>query len=120
MDLNLHPYDGVERCFRHTDRDRTTGFEVIARVLHLPVPSAYNVIFYDLSFYSGGVGIIDRLAISLPANRTIWESVITSFRAETLEEANNSDWAPELFWLLSSGEDEEDETTVIVCEAAVE
>ena len=116
--MELHPYDGIERCFRHTDTDRTTGFDIIAQLLQLQICPPYNDILYDLSFYSGGFGIFDRLAISLPANRKIWESTIVKLGAKTLEDANQDlSWTSELVWLLS--DDEEDEIAVILRETAV-
>jgi hypothetical protein len=63
--MNLHPYDGVERRFRHTDATTADGLAIVARVLHVP---AARSALYDMRFYSGGFGIIDYLAIALPVN----------------------------------------------------
>ncbi len=113
--MDLHPYDGVNRRFLHTDIDRTAGFDVIARILRLPISLLKNDILYDLSFYSGGVGIIDRLAISLPADVTLWASIIDKLGAKTIEAANqNSDWASDLAWLVSDGEDDEEEENELI------
>ena len=57
--MDLHPYDGATRRFRHDDADQTVGLEVIRRIRAIPAK-----LFYDLSFYSGGIGIIDSLHIS--------------------------------------------------------
>lgn len=103
--MDLHPYDGVERRFRHTDADHDTGLSVVARVLHLPEPPPRDGVFYDLSFYSGGIGVLDRLAITLPADRATWESVIAAIRAKPPEEASrDAGWADELLWLFAGEE----------------
>jgi hypothetical protein len=68
--MNLHPYDGVERRYRHTDAERDTGLAIVARLLRLPHISSSQVVGYDLSFYSGGIGVLDKLAITLQADRS--------------------------------------------------
>ena len=62
--MNLHPYDGVTRRFRHDDADPAYGRELVARIVGVPADGAH----YDLSFYSGGIGVLDHLAISLPGH----------------------------------------------------
>jgi hypothetical protein len=104
--VDLHPYDNVERRFRHTDQARADGREVVARVLHLSEPPAGDV-FYDLSFFSGGIGVVDQLAITLPADPALWSRVISSLRARTPEEAvADRSWAGDLIWLLTDEEEE--------------
>jgi hypothetical protein len=66
--MNLHPYDNIERRYRHTDIPNAEGLAVAARLLQLPEPLSGDEVFYDLSFFSGGIGVLDRLAISLPAS----------------------------------------------------
>lgn len=103
--MDLHPYDGVERRFHHADADRDTGLDVVARVLHLPRPPPRERVFYDLSFYSGGIGVLDRLAITLPADPATWASVAAAIGAKSPEEASrDAGWADELLWLFASGE----------------
>lgn len=68
MTEDLHPYDGRTRRFRHTDADpqlRARGLTLIAGLLRLPAPPPALRLRYDLSFYSGGDGIFDRLRIAL-------------------------------------------------------
>lgn len=103
--MELHPYDGIERRFRHTDPVPGYGPEALALVLRLShVPA--GKLLYDLSFYSGGVGIIDNLAASVSATPELWAEAIAGMRAQTLEEAaSDPDWTPELRWLLTSAED---------------
>jgi len=103
--MDLHPYDGVERRFHHADADRAAGLSVVARVLHLPAPPPPDGVFYDLSFYSGGIGVLDNLAITLPADPATWASVAAAIGAKSPEEANrDADCAAELAWLLTGEE----------------
>ena len=98
---DLHPYDGSEKQFRHSDPDRDAGLVVVAHLLRLPHPPSGDAVLYELSFYSGGIGILDRLAITLAADPTTWERVVEALRAKTPEDAaNDPDWADDFLWLL--------------------
>ncbi|AWM37560.1 hypothetical protein GobsT_44520 [Gemmata obscuriglobus] len=102
--MDLHPYDGVERRFRYTDVQPGYGPEALARVLRLSRPPSGEVL-YDLSFFSGGIGIIDHLSASLLATPELWAEVVAGLEAQSLEEAaNNTEWAAELGWLLTAAE----------------
>jgi hypothetical protein len=104
--VDLHPYDNVERRFRHTDPAREKGRRIVARLLRLPEPPKGDLLF-DLSFFSSGIGVIDRLAITRPADPGLWSRVVDSLRARTPEEARAfGAWAAELVWLLTSEEAE--------------
>jgi hypothetical protein len=64
------------------------------------------VIHYDLSFYSGGIGVLDNLAIAIHADRSTWASVAEALRAKTPEQASDdADWAGELVWLFTGAEE---------------
>jgi hypothetical protein len=104
--VDLHPYDNVERRFRHTDPSQDDGRVVVARVLRLLEPPTGDLL-YDLSFFSGGIGVLDYLAIVVPANPALWSSVTSSLRGRTPEEAVlDGSWAADLIWLLT-GEEED-------------
>jgi len=106
MTRDLHPYDNVERRYRHGDGTRSEGYEVVAEVLGLPEPPPGELLF-DLSFFSGGIGVLDRLAISVPADPALWSSVVTSLRCRTPEEASAEEsWLEQLMWLLTAGKEE--------------
>ena len=101
--MELHQYDGVNRRFRHTDSDRETGLAIVAQLLYLPIPPSDDGVLYELSFSSGGMGILDTLAITLPADRTLWANLITAVGAKTPEDAiTDLGWADDLVWLLSN------------------
>jgi hypothetical protein len=100
--VDLHPYDNVERRYRHTDGTRGEGRDVVAQVLGLQQPPAGELLF-DMSFFSGGTGVLDRLAIAVPADPVLWSSVVRSLRCRTPEEASTEEsWLKQLIWLLTS------------------
>jgi hypothetical protein len=102
----LHPYDNVERRFRHTDPAGDEGRAVVGWLLCLQEPPASELL-YDLSFFSGGIGVLDHLAITLPFDSALWLSVVSSLHGRTPEEAAaDESWAGNLIWLLT-GEEEE-------------
>jgi hypothetical protein len=99
--MDLHPYDNVERRFRHTDETRGEGRKAVAEVLGLRELPAGEILF-DMSFFSGGIGVLDRLAIALPADPALWSSMVTSLRCRTPEEASAEEsWLGDLIWLLT-------------------
>ncbi|MGL6077053.1 MAG: hypothetical protein ACRC8S_23090 [Fimbriiglobus sp.] len=103
--VDLHPYDNVERRFHHTDCKQDLGREVVAQVLRLPEPPAGELL-YDLSFFSGGTGVFDRLAITITADASLWLRLTSSLHARTLEEAEaDMPWAGELIWLFTLEEE---------------
>jgi hypothetical protein len=104
--VDLHPFDSVEPRFRHTDADPDEGRAVAARVLRLTELPPGEVLF-DLSFFSGGIGVLDHLAITLPADPALWSRVASALRARTPEEASaDGPRAGELVWLLTNDEGE--------------
>jgi hypothetical protein len=103
--MDLHPYDNIERRYRHTDRTRDEGREVVAKLLSLPEPPSGELLF-DLSIFSGGIGVLDRLAITFRADDVLWSRVMNSLQGRTPEEANTDEaWIGDLIWLLT-GEEE--------------
>ena len=103
--MDFHLYDGIERRYRHTDLVQNVGLQAVAQLLDLPEPPARDVLLYDLSFHSGGWGVLDRLAITLSADPIIWESVIKTVKAMTPEEASTKEsWVADLVWLFTGEE----------------
>lgn len=105
--MNLHPYDNIERRYRHTDLSITEGLLIVARLLHLAQSLTYNEsTFFDLSFFSGGMGVLDRLAIRLPAGPELWQHAGTALQARTPEEMSADVAVAEDFrWLLCGDEE---------------
>jgi hypothetical protein len=76
----LHPYDGRERRFSHADAEPEAlarGRELVARLLSLPEPPSAEGLRYELSFYSGGIGVIDRLHVAMPCVPAEVEGIAT-------------------------------------------
>lgn len=101
--MNLHPYDNKERRFRHTDGNQREGLAVVARVLRAPTPPSPIGLVYDLSFFSGGIGVIDRFAISLPVDAATvpaWVERLDGLRPDEVAAASE-----EVQWLVDRQDD---------------
>jgi hypothetical protein len=99
--MELHPYDGVERRYRHSDPDRTLGLAVVAYLLGLPGPPPPDGLCYDLEIYSGGIGVLDSLAIALPSSCDVWTVVAAHLKARSPEEAlKDVAWEEDFRWLV--------------------
>src|SRR4051812_7560468 len=90
--MDLHPYDGKERRYRHTDSDMAPGIRIVMGLLPLPAPPSASGLMYDLSVYSGGIGILDRLAITLPRNDTSAPIVLARLQCKSPEEITSERW----------------------------
>ena len=100
-ELNLHPYDGVDRHYCHTDADPAAGLAIVTQVLGLPETPSGEGLFYDLSIYSGGCGVLDRLAIAIPADPGVWAAATAALEAREPEDAARVEgWAEDFIWLL--------------------
>ena len=78
------------------------GLEIVAKLLGLPSSPPFDGTFYDLSFYSGGIGVVDRLAVALRANPMVWAHVNTSFQLVTPEDgAHDPTYAEDFNWLIT-------------------
>lgn len=60
----VRPYDGRTYHYRHDD-GAAEGLAIVGRVLGLA--ASPDDVEYDITLYSGGVGVVDRVAISFPA-----------------------------------------------------
>jgi len=99
--IDLHPYDGRERRFRHTDTPRGDGLAAVRQVLGLDEDPRPEGLLYDLSFYSGGIGVMDSLAITLAASPALWATVLAKFSAQTPEATScHVEWGEDFLWLL--------------------
>lgn len=103
--MDLHPYDNTERRYRHTDQDQSDGLKAVALLLHLQKPPAKEALLYDLSFYSGGIGVLDTLAITLPTDSDLWASICEALMVATPEEAAaDAAWGEDFLWLVAGEE----------------
>ncbi|HEY3808221.1 MAG TPA: hypothetical protein VGL61_36830 [Kofleriaceae bacterium] len=99
--IDLHPYDNKERRFHHDDAQRDEGLALVARFLKLP--SAPPAARYDMRFYSGGIGIIDHVAIAIAVDHA--EALrIALACGYVAPSAASGDWRADLEWLVGADE----------------
>lgn len=97
-----HPYDNQERRYRHDGPHRARGLQLVAELLRLADGALVESAKFDLSFYSGGMGVVDRLAIHLQAAAEVVEQVVRNLEGATPEAlALNPAYAEDFLWLVS-------------------
>lgn len=95
--MELHPYDGQTRRLRHDDPDPTEGRAIVARLLGVEL----GELAYDLSFYSGGLGALDHLAVAGSIDAERFEATCRRLDAVRAEDGLlDPEWGEELGWLL--------------------
>jgi hypothetical protein len=99
---DLHPYDGVDRRFRHDDPDpavRARARALVARLLRLPgaPPPGLRC---DLLFTSGGAGVHDRLHIAVPCAADEAAAIAARLGHLALDAAWDRGERDELEWLI--------------------
>lgn len=101
-----HAYDNVEYRFRHTDPDPLRGLALVQDLLRLPRPPALEATRYDLSFHSGGMGVLDRHAVALDMDLPGWVRSLRLLDAVALDEAcGDEEWREDLLWLIEREQD---------------
>ena len=110
MSGDLHHYDGVDRRYRHTDADTAAGLAAVGKLLRWAGPLAG--LEYDVSFYSGGVGVLDKLAISFAVGTEGWGPFVRALEAVPVGELAGDE---DFLWLVRG-----DEETVALEVAVVE
>jgi hypothetical protein len=112
----LHDYNDIKHRFKDDDLDPRLverGQAIIIEILKLPNLIDVSPIRYDLSFYSGGMGIIDNLFISLSCNSTKASEIISSLKLVDVANENlDLDLRDYLIW---STDEEESEDSVDIC-----
>ena len=102
-DTDIHPYDGIDYRYTSSDTDREKAIGIITNILGF-VPDA-NGLEYSLNFYSGGIGVDDRLAIRCKLTPSDLPLVIDKLRLKYPAEAlSNPDWGENFAWLVSNNE----------------
>ena len=99
--MDLHPYDGVDRRYRDSDPEQAESLAVVGQVLRVPPGELPRPILFDIALYSGGIGVLDRIAITLPAEENLWKQLVRLHDALTPEHiALEPELAEDFFWLL--------------------
>lgn len=102
-DTDMHPYDGVDHRYNSSDADREKATRIIKNVLGFnPEPNGLD---YSLNFYSGGIGVDDRLAIRCKFTPSDWSLVIGKLNLKPPKEVlSNPEWGEDFAWLVSDDE----------------
>jgi hypothetical protein len=102
----LPPYDNKDYRYGHSDADRRQGLARVAELLGLASVHDQSGLLYDLRFYSGGIGVLDRLAVTMPANAAVWADVMKARPVKAPEDIIAGDrLAAEGFLLLARRDD---------------
>ena len=104
--VGVPPYDNKEYRFRDSDPSAQAGRERVALLLGLPNAPNEDGLRFDLSFYSGGIGVYDQHAIAMNADAGLWSATKKHLSAKTpTESAGDDSWSEEFNWLVY-GDDE--------------
>lgn len=95
--MDLHPYDDVTRIFTDEDADQRPGLELVNGLLGGQLPPSPSGLTYRLSYFSGGVGVIDNLSVTLDADRALFDRVVKSLELISWADAQTDD---EVRWWL--------------------
>ena len=89
------------RNYKHSDPDSIKSYERVKKILGFS-PNL-NGLSFDLSYYSGGIGVLDKLAISCEINSEQWDTARKKLTLHSPEEALLMDsWAEEFVWLIDA------------------
>lgn len=111
----MRPYDGKQRLYRHTDPDTGPGLAVLRRVLKLPASASISGVRWEMSFYSGGLGTLDRVAVAIPTRGLALTAILHDLEARAPVDARGvASCDEELQWLLFDGEQPESAAEAVV------
>ncbi len=80
------------------------GLNRVAQLLGLSTPPPIQDLYFDLHFSSGGIGVYDNLAISIPATKELWESVRAFLNVSTPQQIADGEWGEDFIWLIAGEE----------------
>lgn len=99
--VGIPPYDNKEYRFRDSDSSAQTGRERVAALLGLPKAPKQERLQFDLSFFSGGIGVYDQHAIAMNTDADLWSTVKKHLSAKTpTESVSDEAWSEEFIWLI--------------------
>ena len=103
----MREYDGIEKRYRKSDLDLDKNIELVEDLLGF-CPDVEQLDF-DLSFYSGGIGVYDKLAISCLHSSNGLLLTKEKYNLMTPEEAiKDLIWAEDFEWLVKGDNDDAD------------
>ena len=99
----MREYDGIEVRYRRPAADLAKSLQVIENLLGFaPEPQQLD---FDLSFWAGGAGVLDKLAISCfvtPEQRQVLQQKLDLYSPE--EAVARDYWRDDFIWLVADDE----------------
>jgi hypothetical protein len=100
---HMREYDNIEYRYRTNESNSEAALRFISRELGYSPDT--SLLKFDLSFFSGGIGVFDKLAFSCGANDGQWEALIQKLSLLSPSETMmNEEWAEDLTWLVRHSE----------------
>jgi hypothetical protein len=104
--LNIPPYDNKEYHFRDDDSSAQAGRERVAALLGLPQAPHPDGLRFDLTSFSGGIGIYDKHAVVMNTDPDLWSTAKLHLAAKTPAEFSHDEaWSEEFNWLVRGDDD---------------
>ena len=96
----MREYDGVEVRYRRPDADLDKSLQVVENLLGFaPDPQQLD---FDLSFWAGGAGVLDKLAISCNVSPEQWQTLKQKLDLYSPEEmVARDDCREDFIWLVA-------------------
>ena len=98
-------YDGKEHDFRDNDQTSENGREQVGLLLGLGGTPTADGLRFHLSFYSGGIGVLDKHSISMNADQQLWTASTTSIKGSPPSTLlADKEWGEDFNWLVTADE----------------
>jgi hypothetical protein len=103
----MRSYDGVDYRYTSDGPEKEKAAGIVANLIGFRPGT--DDLGYSLSFYAGGTGVDDRLAVRCQYQEMDWPVVTQRLRLVSLKEADDPEWVEELRWLVGA----EDSTALL-------
>ncbi|MCI0917472.1 hypothetical protein JNA64_09880 [Pseudomonas stutzeri] len=101
----MRSYDGVNYQYISDDAEKEKAIGIIANLIGFRPKT--DRLAYSLSFYAGGIGVDDRLAVSCLLDNSNWPAMVQRLRLKSVSEiSDNPIWEEEFRWLVGAEETE--------------
>ncbi|VXC07653.1 conserved hypothetical protein [Pseudomonas sp. 8BK] len=101
----MRSYDGVNYQYISDDAEKEKVIGIIANLIGFRPKT--DRLAYSLSFYAGGIGVDDRLAVSCLLDNSNWPAMVQRLRLKRVSEiSDNPIWEEEFRWLVGAEETE--------------
>lgn len=101
----MRKYDGKEHCYKDVDEDREKSLNIISNLIGFkPILKGLK---YNLNFYAGGIGVLDKLGLTCLVSHEQWTYVKSKNKLFTPKEASEHEfWGEDFLWLIDNEENE--------------